>query len=215
MRFTDEAWEGIAGIREAIDAHPFLTGLEDGSLQPQRFVAYLAQDAHYLVAYARVLALCAAQADDADDVAFWAGSAHGAITVERSLHESHVADVSRFEPSATCTAYTSFLLGLAVQGAYPVLAAGVLPCFWIYQDVGTRLRQRVGELSAHPYGDWVGTYGDPAFTAATEQAKAVVDRLAGHAGPAVRERMRTAFATAARYEWMFWDAAWRLESWPL
>jgi thiaminase/transcriptional activator TenA len=27
--------------------------------------------------------------------------------------------------------------------------------------------------------------------------------------------MHQAFATASRYEWMFWDAAWRQETWPV
>lgn len=215
MRFTDGAWVQTAAVRAAIDAHPFLTGLQDGTLPRERFGAYLAQDAHYLLAYARVLALCAAQADDAEDIAFWSAGAHNAIVVERSLHEAHVADFTLVQPSATCTAYTSFLLGLGARGSYPVLTAGVLPCFWIYQDVGTRLIERVGDLSGHPYGDWIGTYGDPAFAAATEQAKDVVDRVAAQAGPSVRERMASAFDTSARFEWMFWDAAWRLESWPL
>jgi thiaminase/transcriptional activator TenA len=28
-------------------------------------------------------------------------------------------------------------------------------------------------------------------------------------------RARAHFATTARYEWMFWDAAWRREVWPV
>jgi len=27
--------------------------------------------------------------------------------------------------------------------------------------------------------------------------------------------MHEAFATCTRYEWMFWDAAWRMEDWPV
>jgi thiaminase len=96
-----------------------------------------------------------------------------------------------------------------------VLVAGVLPCFWIYDDVGRRLRERVGDLTGHPYGDWIATYGDPAFAASTRAARAVLDRVAEGQGAGTLDRMREAFTTAARYEWMFWDAAWRGESWPV
>ena len=41
------------------------------------------------------------------------------------------------------------------------------------------------------------------------------DRLAAQADPGTVERMHQAFATASRYEWMFWDAAWRQETWPI
>ncbi len=30
-----------------------------------------------------------------------------------------------------------------------------------------------------------------------------------------RARMLDAFKRSTRYEWMFWDAAYRLESWPV
>jgi len=53
------------------------------------------------------------------------------------------------------------------------------------------------------------------LAASTEQAKQILDRLAAHADPATVERMHEAFATASRYEWMFWDAAWRQETWPV
>ncbi len=213
--FTSAAWHAIEPVRDAIDGLPFVTGLRDGSLSRERFVYYMAQDAHYLGAYSRALAACAAQARDADEITFWSAGAQRAITVERVLHASYVGDVTRIEPSPTCTAYTSYLLALAGAGSYPTLVAGVLPCFWIYQDVGRRLHANVGGDGAHPYADWVATYGDAAFAAVTEQAKQLTDRLAQDSGPGTLRTMHRAFGAAARYEWMFWDAAWRLESWPV
>jgi len=213
--FTAEAWQQIHGVRTAIDELPFVSGLRDGSLARERFTYYMAQDAHYLGAYSRVLAACAAQAGDTDEITFWAAGSQRAITVERALHASHVAEVARIEPSPTCTAYTSYLFALAGGGSYATLVAGVLPCFWIYEDVGRRLQASAAAAEGHPYADWISTYGDPAFAAVTEQARRLTDRLAHDAGPSTRRAMHGAFRTAARYEWMFWDAAWRMETWPV
>ena len=215
MSFSQDAWEAVAPIRKAIGGLPFLTGMEDGTLRRESFDYYMAQDAHYLVDYGRVLAAAASQTSDTGELVFWARSAYTAVTVERELHAAHVADFAAIPRSPTCTAYTSYLFSLAAAGCYPALAAGILPCFWIYEDVGSRLKDRVGDLPGHPYADWISTYGDPEFAAATEQARQIVDRLAGQADPGTVERMHEAFATASRYEWMFWDAAWRQESWPL
>jgi thiaminase (transcriptional activator TenA) len=209
MSFANEAWTATADIRKAIDELPFLTELFDGSLSGERFTYYLAQDAHYLADYARALASTAAKAPTADEVAFFAKAAHESIVVERQLHETHVEHIEQWRPSPTCRAYTSYLLSL---DDYAVQVAAVLPCFWIYQDVGARLHAEAGDLTKHPYGDWIGTYGDPAFAEATEQARAIADRAAT---PDVLDRMHEAFATASRYEWMFWDAAYRLEDWPV
>ena len=215
MSFSQDAWQAVAPIRKAIDELPFLTGMEDGTLPRDSFVYYLAQDALYLADYGRVLAAAAGQTTDADELLFWARSACTVVAVERELHAAHVADFSAIPKSPTCTAYTSYLFSLAAAGRYPTLAAGILPCFWIYEDVGNRLQNRVGDLTGHPYADWISTYGDPEFAAATEQAKLLVDRLAAQADPDTVGRMHQGFATASRYEWMFWDSAWRQETWPV
>lgn len=215
MTFSTDTWRRIAPVRDAIYAHPFVTGLGDGSLAGDRFAEYMVQDALYLADYGRVLAALAMSSHDPDDLVFWASGARETILVERQLHASHVAVLDAAEPSPTCRAYTSYLLSLVLGGSYAVAAAGVLPCYWIYADVGKRLLSGAGELAEHPYGDWIGLYADDAFDAQVEQAKSIVDRLAAGAGPDEVERMHQAFATATRYEWMFWDAAWRLETWPV
>lgn len=215
MTFSNEIWRTTAPVLEAIDRLPFLSALEDGSLPRDLFNHYMAQDSHYLASYGRILASAAAQATRPDELLFWVQSAATAVSVERQLHAAHVADFGGEDPSPTCTAYTSYLSSLVAAGCYPALVAGVLPCFWIYEDVGRRLKERVGDLTAHPYADWIGTYGDPVFAAASAQARTIVDRAARQAGAADLERMRRAFTTAARYEWMFWDAAWRCETWPV
>ena len=48
-----------------------------------------------------------------------------------------------------------------------------------------------------------------------QTARAITDELAEAADAATVARMHEAFATASRYEWMFWDAAHRLERWPV
>lgn len=214
MTFTDDAWLGIADIRAAIDAHPFVAELREGTLSRERFDHYLAQDALYLGDYGRALAAAAAQSSTADDLVFWSGAARETIVVERELHASHV-EITTAAMSPTCAAYTSYLLRLATSGCYPELAAGVLPCFWIYEDVGTRLKDAIPDLDAHPYADWIATYGDPDFAESTSRAKEIVDRLAEAASEAELARMHAAFRRAAQYEWMFWDAAYRRETWPI
>ena len=215
MTFTEHAWESTSEIRKAIDNHPFVVGLGDGTLDADRFGYYMAQDVLYLADYARSLALCGSQASGADEVLFWATCAVGAISVERELHAGFVEDFTTIPRSPTCTAYTSYLSALGGTGSYPVLCAGLLPCFWIYLDVGSRLLTHAGDLAKHPYGSWIATYADPAFAESTRRAREIVDRTAERVSDAEQARMLDAFLTCSRYEWMFWDAAWRVEAWPV
>ena len=42
-----------------------------------------------------------------------------------------------------------------------------------------------------------------------------IDRLTRETGSAGRAGMEEAFIISSRYEWMFWDMAWREERWPV
>ena len=89
----------------------------------------------------------------------------------------------------------------------------MLPCYWIYQRVGEALLARG---SPDPrYRAWIDTYGGEEFARVVAEVLAVADEVAHDLGEAERRRARQHFVTTARYEWMFWDAAWRREEWPV
>src|SRR5437763_4935134 len=144
MRFSDEAWQNTAALREAIHQLPFNTELAAGSLAPERFRFYILQDAIYLGQYSRVLALAAARAPDAANLQAFAQSALGAVAVEQRLHEHYLhefgveaAAIAAAAPAPDCLAYTSFLLATAYHEPWPVLVAALLPCFCFYWSVAS------------------------------------------------------------------------------
>lgn len=215
MSFTDRLWRDTADLRRAIDDLPFLKDLKEGGLAHDVFVGYLAQDTFYLIDYSRALALTAAQAPTPEAAQFWITASHHALVAEQELHRARVADLTAHTPNPTTLGYASFLLAQAGTAGYAVATAALLPCFWLYADVGGRLLADAGDLSAHPYADWIRAYGDPAFAHDAARAREFVDEAAGRADRELRARMTAAYLTASRFEWMFWDAAYRQESWPV
>ena len=91
--------------------------------------------------------------------------------------------------------------------------AALLPCFWIYGEVGKHLLAVA--RPANPYQAWIDTYADEAFADGVRKVIALSDRIAAAATPAVRDQMHQAFRRAAQLEWMFWDSAYRREAWPV
>lgn len=203
---AEEWWAAAAELRSQIDALPVVRGLADGTLPRPAFHRYLAQDALYLQEYSRALAAASTLAPSAEEQAFWAGAAQGAIAAETELHAGRLGPEELFaaRPDATTRAYVDHLLALAARGRYEELAAALLPCFWIYDDVGARL-SRAG-TSGHPYGDWLATYGDPDFHAETLRAIDLVTTCASRASSDVRAAMRTAFLVSVRHERDFFAA---------
>src|SRR5271166_966779 len=133
-------------LRTAIHKLPFNIELAAGSLRRERFRHYITQDALYLGQFSRALALAAAKAPDSETLRDFAQSAVSAVSVERSLHEHYLrafgvdpAVLAAAEPAPDCLAYTSFLLATAYHEPWEVLVAALLPCFWIYWDVGCEI----------------------------------------------------------------------------
>jgi thiaminase/transcriptional activator TenA len=218
--FSAELWRGITGIYAAILDHPFVTGLADGSLPRESFEFYVIQDALYLRQYAQSLAAVAARAPDPVQTEMFARHAAGIVAVELSLHSSLLADLGidpaaaqAAEPAPTTLAYTSYLLAAAGSGSYGEGVGAVLPCYWIYWEVGRHLLER-GSPEAR-YQRWIDTYGADEFGDEAREVIAVTDRLGAEAGPAERERIGRHFRATSRYEWMFWDMGFRRESWPV
>lgn len=220
MPFSTDAWTATAAIRQAIHDLPFNRELAAGTLRADRFKEYMLQDALYLAAYARVLAAAAAKAPDAAAQEFLAEASKVALIVERALHESYLtqfgisrAEAEAAEPSPTCLAYTSYLLATAQTGSYETLMAAILPCFWIYRDVGLA----IAKVSApgNPYQAWVDTYSDEGFGRSVATAIALTDAAATGLDARRTAEMHLAFKRCCQYEWMFWDAAYRLERWPV
>lgn len=219
--FGAQAWAATDAIRRRIGALPLLTELADGTLDPVRFVEYLAQDDFYLRGYTRALSTLASRAPTSRAAAFWARSAGEAVEAEVLLHEGLLADERLRDlprpavASPTTRAYVNSLLAATAFEPYPVGVAAVLPCYWVYADVGAALAERAAALSPHPYAGWVAAYADPGFLDVTRQAIGHLDDAAAAADEATRSRMLTVFVDATWYEEQFWGRSYELESWPV
>jgi len=217
---TEDLWSDVEDVHAAILAHPFVTGLTDGTLARESFRHYIVQDAHYLRGYSRALAICAAKAATTADTVMFAHHAADAIAAERDLHASLMGDLGGSAGSAakepvgpTTRAYTSYLLATCYGGSFTEALAAVLPCYWIYARVGAELVHRG---SPDPlYARWIAMYGSAEFQTVVDAVLALTDRVGADVSDRERALMHEHFSMTSRYEWMFWDAGYRRETWPI
>ncbi|MGH2820381.1 MAG: thiaminase II [Actinomycetota bacterium] len=217
---TEHLWSSIEPIFKRILDHPFLQGLADGSLEEDAFRFYVIQDALYLREYARALAVCAARAPGEEDIRMFSEHAAGAIAVEGQLHEGFFADFGLSEREVRATpmaptnlAYTSYLLATAHGGSFPEALGAVLPCYWIYREVGKALSRRGSP--APLYRRWIETYGGDEFAEVVRAVLTLTDRIGRDLASREKAMVTDRFVTTARYEWMFWDMGYRREQWPI
>ena len=115
--WSGQLWAGIEAIYDAILAHPFLTGLTDGTLAPEAFAHYVAQDVHYLRDYAKALSLVSAKAPSLAATAMFARHSAEVYDVELALHRELLpalglepAGLDAVPVAPTTRAYTSYLI---------------------------------------------------------------------------------------------------------
>jgi hydroxymethylpyrimidine/phosphomethylpyrimidine kinase len=208
--FAAALWKEATPELEAIYKLSFIDGLKTGDLPEEAFNYYLAQDAIYLNGYSRVLARAGALAPTEKEQLFWAKASQQCLEVESELHRNWLSTREASSVTGPVTkSYVDHLLASSATGSYAVLLAAILPCYWLYAEVGQQLHGaflEAGAPAGHPYADWLRTYADEDFAAATRNAINFTDGAAAAASEAERAAMVEAFTWSCRYETAFFDA---------
>jgi len=186
-----------------------------------RFTYFILQDYVYLLDFAQVLCQGGAKSPNLETLELFARHAVGAVEVERSFHASFgkTLGLTRKQldavPKGPITqAYIGHLQSVARSGSLGELVAAVLPCYWIYGEVGRRL-YRSRPQRPKIYREWIETYaGEPFWRPVREQIQ-LMNTIGAAAGSREKKLMTEHFVLSSRYEFMFWDQAYRLESWPV
>lgn len=203
-------------IWAAIFAHPFLKELEGGTLPEETFRFYVCQDFRFLEGFARAVAVALSKAPDSETLLLL--SKRVPVPVERQMHGKlfSMLDIDEqqaegVELAPTNRAYINHLVSTATLGSAGDAAAALLPCPWTYHEIG----QLLGEIEHPIFRTWASVYQQGFLAESVEAWRWLVDRAAAEAGEGQRRRMHEAFLTSSRYEYMFWEMAYRRETWPV
>ncbi|GER83093.1 aminopyrimidine aminohydrolase [Thermogemmatispora aurantia] len=202
--------------------HPFVVALGDGSLPRANFEFYIRQDALFLDVLAKCFAYAATRSEDHAEIEQFGRLLLNTLVVEQDLHRRYgerfglTPEQMAATPMApTNYAYTRHLLTIATTGSLPEIITSMLPCAWIYAEVGTHLTGNRPPAPDHPYADWLRTYADPEFDAVGRWLRERLDLHAERLPAEAIARLYEIFRISTCYEWLFWEMAWRQEQWPV
>ena len=219
MVFSDQLLERGLDLWDAQKAHPFVTKLADGSLDPEAFRFWVEQDYLYLLDYARTFAIAGTKARDEATMTHLLGVAHTILDYEMDLHREFAADygltpadLEGVEKAPTCVAYTNYLLRVAHEGSLAEIAAAIYPCGQGYLDIAEHMAELANE--DHWYTPFITKYTSEEFREAVAWMREFVDRC-GERYPGEHEAMHEAFTQSARLEAAFWEMAYTQEEWPV
>jgi len=217
----------VGGLWQTAQEHPFVHALGDGTLPQEKFVHYLKQDYAYLTGYSRAIALATAKAPDTARMAEFAALLSATLEQEMALHRDYctvfgisTGDLDNVEPSPICRGYIDFCIATAAIGDTLELLTALVPCGVGYGEIAVRLMQHPRLSPEHPYRQWIYTYGGEEYQ---EYARWMTDTL-NDLGTCIvapdnidprLERLVDLFKLGCRYEWLFWEMAWREDTWPV
>jgi thiaminase/transcriptional activator TenA len=208
-------------IWRAIQHHAFLRELHAGTLAAERFTYFILQDYVYLLDFAQVLCLGGAKSPNLATLEIFARHALAAVEVERSFHADFGRSLGLTQeqldgtrPGPVTRAYIDHLQGVARAGGLNQLVAAVLPCYWIYGETGRRLfkgRPRRPKI----YRQWIELYASDEFWRPVREQIELIDELGAQASSNDKRLMTSHFMLSSRYEYLFWDQAYRNEQWRI
>lgn len=219
-KFTEVLRHEAELIWQANFDHPFIKGIANGNLALESFRYYVLQDSYYLSHFARIQAIGAARASDLFTTSRMAAHSLGTYEAELGLHENFLKqlrvtkqELDEFVPSPTAYAYTSHLYRVAASGSLGEIIAAILPCYWIYYEIGQLLKESTPNVQI--YQEWINAYGGEWFSGLVNEQLSRLDVMALEASKSEQEKMKQHFIISSQYEFMFWDMAYNQEKWPV
>ena len=213
-------WEENYPFYQKILALPFNQELLSGKLDENVFRDFIIQDYHFLQYYKKVHGILLARSPDEAASRFMANIIGQIDNEIVSLHAVYIGKYritsqELTEPTAfpSTEFYNDFLVKTATLEPFEVGLSATLPCHWVYYQVGIDMKQ-VEKVQGNKYQAWIDQYGTVAWE--KSGTKKVVDLAENYMKATTNEnklKMKNAFVTAMKLEYMFWDGVYNRTTW--
>lgn len=207
MSWSKEVWKKSAGIYNSILDLEFLKELSEGTLSNHAFARYIAQDEIYLKNYYKQMYMLADLMGEEQDRNLFLSFAQSGMEGEKALHDMLIEKYgidTEVEASRVTDGYNAHICEGIATGNPCIALASVLPCMWIYNQVGLHILNH-SKLESNPYKEWILEYGQEEFTTGVNKVLKMIDVWAAKADKETREMMDHYYLKAALYEYAFWD----------
>ena len=218
MKATKRLLTATKEIWAAYHEHPFVLGLQDGTLEREKFKYYIMQDYLYLEEYLKVFGIGIAKAKSPETVGLFSKYVTMLTEGEMDIHRGYMGafSVTREELDSTPRAldnlsYTSYMLRVAYEEGEAEILDAILSCAYSYEVIAKTILERSPAAGEHPfYGDWVRGYAAQDYSDANILLLDTLDRLTENYDEKQLQHLEDIFVACSRYELAFWDLAWNM-----
>ena len=209
----------VSDIWPEYNNHPFVRGLETGTLDPQKFRRYIIQDYLYLEEYSKVFALGIAKTKSADTMRLFSSVIQAISTVEMNIHKGYMGrlgvtqeELDSASRKLANLSYTSYMLRIAYEEGEPEILAAILSCALSYEDIAKEIVRRNPESVSHDlYGTWIRTYSGEEYCGLNDVLVSYTEKATENYTASQMNHLAEIFRACSEYEMGFWDMGWENE----
>lgn len=217
MTTVERLFSATAEIWKEYNQHPFVLGIQNGTLDKDKFRYYMIQDYLYLEDYAKTFAVGVAKAKSLKVANLFAKYIN-VMNGELNVHEGYFAKLNitqeeiYFTPrSLDNLSYTSYMLRVAYEEGEAEILAAILSCACSYEVIAKNMvKNNPSSVNDEFYGDWVKGYISESYAAENAVLLEEMNRLAEKYTEQQIQHLVDIFVACSRYELAFWEMAWNL-----
>ena len=200
--------------------HPFVKGIEDGTLDREKFRYYIMQDYLYLIEYTKVFGIGIAKAKSAEVTKLFASYVHLLTEGEMDIHRGYMGIFGVTEKELADTpraldnlSYTSYMLRIAYEEGEAEVLAAILSCAYSYEMIARNIvRNNPASVDHEFYGDWIKGYASDEYSKENAVLFEMLEKLTEHYTDEQKRNIVDIYVACSRYELAFWDLSWDIKS---
>lgn len=218
MTTVERLLEATKEIWESYNEHPFVKGIEDGTLYKEKFRYYIIQDFLYLEDYAKSFAIGIAKAKSIETTQIFSGYINLLTGSEMNIHHGYMGKfgVSQEEVDNTPRAldnlsYTSYMLRVAYEEGEAEILTAILSCAYSYELIAKKMVKNNPACVNHDfYGEWISGYAGVEYASGNVVLIDALNKLTENYTEQQLKHLTDIFVACSRYEYLFWDFSWKM-----
>lgn len=217
MGTTQQLLDYAAEVWTAYNEHPFVLGIQNGTLEREKFRFYMIQDYLYLGDYAKIFALGVAKATSLSNAMLFSRYI-SVMNGELNVHSNYMArlgitqeDIDSAKRSLDSLSYTSYMLRVAYEETEVEIVAAILACAYSYEVIAKKIvENNPAAVDDEFYGSWISGYVSEEYSEENRVLIELLDDMTKSYTPAQIEHLKEVFLVCSRYEMAFWDLSWNM-----
>lgn len=215
MNTTERLLNAAKDIWQAYHEHPFVQGIQNGTLEQDKFRFYIIQDYLYLEEYAKVFAVGVAKAKSLETAKLFSKYI-AVMNGELDIHNGYMGKFAVTQDELDTTprsldnlSYTSYMLRVAYEEGEAEILAAILSCAYSYEVIAKKMVQQRPVCVDDPfYGTWIQGYSSDTYAAGNVVLLDTLNRLTEHFTERQLQHLTDIFVACSRYELSFWEMSW-------